>query len=342
MGGWRVVDLELPPDVFAVVMATGIVAIAADDHRYGRIATALAVIATVTFVVLALCLGVQVIRRRGVFVAQLRDPDAALRMFTFVAAASVLGVLWRRESAAVWALAGLAVVGWTFLIPLGIRDVRSRPRTDLRDHARGAWLLVSVATSGMAVTAADLAMVDGVASLVAAGVALWLIALMLYCGVTVLVVARAVAGRLRPEVLSPDSWILMGALAIAALAGSHLARAASAVGSTSSAGWIDQVTIALWIGATVWIPVLLYATIWRVDRQPGSLRFAGVWWSAVFPLGMYAASTAATGTDLDLPALATVSLVFCWIAITVWAVVAGGLVQSAGAHWRVCRPPSPR
>jgi tellurite resistance protein TehA-like permease len=73
--------------------------------------------------------------------------------------------------------------------------------------------------------------------------------------------------------------------------------------------------------------VLLYATVWRADHVPGSLRYQSVWWAAVFPLGMYSAASAATATQLHTPSLATISLVFFWIAFTVWTLVAIGLLH---------------
>ena len=335
MATLRVLDVDLPPDVFAIVMATGIVSVAAGDHQYWRIQIVLAAMASVVFVVLTVGLGLRILARRGVIVAQSRDPDVALRMFTFVAAASVLGVVWRRFPAAVWILAVLALVGWLVLIPLGVRDVRSRPRADLRDHAHGAWLLVSVGTSGLATSAADLGIITGSGALAIVGVLLWLVAVVLYVAVTWLIAWRAVVAPFRPDAVTPDSWILMGALAIATLAGAHLLQAAVAVPSARwLSGWLDPATLVLWAAASLWIPVLLYAEIWRVDQRPGSLRFAGVWWSAVFPLGMYSSATFATGAELGLRALATISLVLFWISVIVWALVAVGLTQFAVANWR--------
>jgi tellurite resistance protein TehA-like permease len=331
----RVLDLDLPPDVFAIVMATGIVSVAAEDHHYWRIGIVLATLASVIFVMLTIGLGLRILTRSGIVVAQSTDPDVALRMFTFVAGASVLGVVWRRHPVAVWVLGVLSLIGWLVLVPLGVRDVRSRPRTDLRDHAHGAWLLVSVATSGMATTAADLAIIQGYRLLVVAGVLLWLLAIVLYVAVTWLIAWRAVVAPFRPDAVTPDSWILMGALAIATLAGAHLLQATDALGSLHwLSGAVAPATLVLWIVASLWIPVLLYAEIWRVDQRAGSLRFAGVWWSAVFPLGMYSAATAVTGAELAMPALATISLVLFWIAATVWALVAVGLTHFAVATWR--------
>jgi tellurite resistance protein TehA-like permease len=136
-------------------------------------------------------------------------------------------------------------------------------------------------------------------------VVMWVLAMAIYALMTSLILARAFAGA----AFQPDHWILMGGLAIATLAGARLHEA---------------IAVATWVGATAWIPVLLYAHLVHVTRRAGSLRFAGAWWAAVFPLGMYSAATQATALAMGWPALTTVSLVFFWIALTAWIMVAFG------------------
>lgn len=335
MATFRVLDLDLPPDMFAIVMATGIVSVAAYDHQYRWIGGALAAAASIMFVVLAIGLGIRILTRGGVILAQSRDPDVTLRMFTFVAGASVLGVVWRQFPVAVWILTILGLIGWLVLVPLGARGVWSRPPAELRDHVHGAWLLVSVGTAGLATSMADLAIIQRFRPLVIIGLLFWLAGIALYAAVTWLIAWRALVGPFQPDAVTPDSWILMGALAIATLAGGHLLKATDSLGALQGlSDWVGPATMAIWVIASLWIPILLYAEMWRVDQRPGSLRFAGVWWSAVFPLGMYSAATAATAAELHVPALATVSLVFFWIAVTVWAVVTVGLSRAAVAGLR--------
>jgi tellurite resistance protein TehA-like permease len=331
--GARFAESDPPPDVFAVVMATGIVSIAADDHGYWRLGIALSILAGVAFAVLGLGFLLWVATRPARVVTVTRDPDVALRMFTFVAACAVLAVRWGDHPALGWLLGGLALAAWLVLAPLAVVDVGSRPGAELREHVHGAWLLPSVATAGLAITATDLAIDVRAPSLVVIGAVAWVGGMALYLAVTWLIAWRALATPVVPAEVTPDNWILMGALAITALAGDHILAAERTLSAPAGlADWARPVTLGAWVLASLWIPALLHAQLWEADQVTGSLRYQGVWWAAVFPLGMYSAASAATATELHMRALGTISLVFFWNAFTVWTLLALGLLHSAIAH----------
>lgn len=316
------------PDAFAVVMATGIVAVAASDHGYRWIALVLEVLAASVAVGLAVAFAMSARAR------QARDPDVAVRRFTVVAACAVLAADWPGRPAL---RVGLGVVGlavWLLLVPLAVSAACSCRPGQLRDRARGAWLLPSVATQGLAATAADIGHDSRAWALVVIGSVVWLVGVLLYVAAVALIGWRAFAAPPRPELVTPDSWILMGALAIATLAGAHIVLAARALDPAAAlVGWSRVATGGAWLLATAWIPVLVYAQIWRVDRVPGSLRYERAWWAAVFPLGMYSAASSRVATALQLRSLVTVSLVFFWVALALWTLVTAGLLRaSAAAH----------
>jgi tellurite resistance protein TehA-like permease len=331
----RLTDRDLPPDAFAVVMATAILSAAASMHSYPVISVSLATLAATVWVVLGLVLTLRVVSCPRSALGRRGDPDVAIELFTAVAACTVLGVRFADHPAVVWVLGAVALVAWLLLVPVAVRDVRSRPSGELREHARGAWLLPSVATAGLAITAADLALDSHAAALIAVAAIAWPLALGLYVVVTGLIFWRAASAPMVPEEITPDSWVLMGALAIVTLAGDHILAAGTTLGR---AGWLNSLvhpaTIATWVIASLWIPVLLYAELWRVDQRAGSLHYSRVWWSAVFPLGMYSAATGTTALQMRLPPLTTISLVFFWIALTVWVLVAVGLAHVAIARTR--------
>jgi len=140
---------------------------------------------------------------------------------------------------------------------------------------------------------------------------------------TWLILWRAIAERTKG--FEPDSWILMGGLAIATLAGDNIHSLAPAW----LAPTVRVITVVTWVAATLWIPVLVYFGLQRISRRPGMLHFAGVWWALVFPLGMYSAATDATAAEIGQRSLSTVSLVFFWVAFATWVIVAvAGLLRA--------------
>lgn len=325
--------LDPPPDVFAVVMATGILSVAAADHGYRDLDAGLSLVAAAAFVVLGLGFVIRAATHLSRVVRPTRDPDVALRMFTFVAACTVLAGHPGRAPVAAWLLSGLAVAGWVVLVPLAVADLTSCRLAYLRDQAHGAWLLPSVATSGMAGTLAQLA-ASARSPLLLVGAAVGvLLAIVTYLAVASLIIWRSLSQPLTPDRIPPDSWILMGALAIAALACSRILTAVQVLGAPAALGQAARILMfALWAAASVWVPALLYGQIWRSDHMLGTLHYERAWWSAVFPLGMYATASWATGAGPGMARLATISLVFFWVAFTAWVLVAMGLIHSGVAR----------
>jgi tellurite resistance protein TehA-like permease len=140
----------------------------------------------------------------------------------------------------------------------------------------------------------------------------WAIAIGVYLLMTGLIVRRAVHDPAAPELVQPDIWILMGGAAIATLAGDHIHKA-----------WLEAVwpvTVVTWFVATAWIPPLIYVTLQRFRRRHELPP--GLWWAAVFPLGMYSAATYATAAETGWRWLTVVSLVFFWIAFAAWVLTA--------------------
>jgi tellurite resistance protein TehA-like permease len=309
------------PDVFAAVMATGIVSIAAADHGHHTISDILLVLAAVGLPVLVLTT-VMAWRRTPL---DFGTPEAPIQLLTFVAACAVVGtrlewIPWLHRSLAI-----VAALGWLVLLPTAVRAMWRCRWTGLRDRARGGGELVSVATSGLAILAADFGATDLAIGLVA-------LALCFYIAMTGLVVWRAAHRPWAADLLQPDMWILMGAVAIATLAGDQIDKA--------GVEGIRPVTIVTWIVATVWIPPLILVGAQRIRRRrevaPGML------WAAVFPLGMYSSATFASAVATGWADLKTISLVVLWIALAAWVLAAVGWLMQFRANglarkWRLSR-----
>lgn len=309
----RLAALEPSPDAFAAVMATGILSIAAANHHYRQISETISVLATLGLLILAAL----VIATRRFSIWDLRDPDITLRLFTFVAACAVLDSRLATQPILVWVLAAAALASWLLLMALSVRNMSSRSWSALRDESHGAWELASVGTSGLAIVSTKVAVHTPAHWCLMAAVPVWVAALGIYCLMTGLILWRTVTERQDRDGFEPDTWILMGGLAIATLAGDIIHGLAPAW----LAGPVRVVTIVTWVAATLWIPPLIYFGLHRISHRPEMLHFAGVWWAFVFPLGMYSAATYTMAAELGQPSLVTVSLVFFWDALAAWFIV---------------------
>ncbi len=290
----------MKPDSFAAVMATGIVSIAALDHGYGVVSDVLIVLAAVALPVLMVAAAIAWKRESWA----LTDLDVALRLCTYIAACAVVSARLAEHRIVLWALAGMALQGWLSLAPVVARRMW-RDRGGLRDRAHGGWELASVATSGLAIVMADL-------KIVFLAMLFWAIAVGVYLLITWLIVSRALHDSSAPELIQPDIWILMGGAAIATLAGDHIHKA----GLES----VWPVTVVTWVVATAWIPPLICLTLQRFRRRDELPP--GLWWAAVFPLGMYSSASYATAVETGWRWLTLVSLAFFWIALAAWLITA--------------------
>lgn len=297
-------------------MATGILSIAARNHHYDWISDILGVLATAALLILVLL----VLARRPAW--NLRAPDVTLRLFTLVAACAVIDSRLVAYPVVVRGLGAAALAAWLVLMVLTVRDMAEQSWSALRDHAHGAWELASVGTSGLAIIAAQVASRTGGPGWLAVAVTAWVLAIGVYALMTWLILWRTVVERTDREGFQPDDWILMGAMAIATLAGDRI----HAVAPDWLAGGVRAVTVVTWVLASAWIAPLIYFVLHRVNRRPAVLHYTGAWWALVFPLGMYSVATDATAAELGRPALGTVSLVFFWNALTAWAIVAAAAV----------------
>lgn len=341
----------LPPDAFAIVMATGIVSVAARDHGYATASAVLAVLAGGALAVLATLAGVRAATTGRAFTD---GPDPLTRtfaLFTFVAACDVLDArIGYQRIGVVGGLGLVALAAWCVIAARLVRQLRAVRWRALRDTARGGWLLAAVATHSLALTAAQLAHAGvAVGPLLAAATIWWLLGTALYLMITVAVVARLRATRLAPEVLAPDLWVLMGALSIATVAGGALTLAADL---SPAFGRLPAVMVpallVVWAVAGAWIPLLVAAEVRRaLWRRP---RFERARWSTVFPLGMYSSAcvvlagvlAAEAGAPTALGALLRqTSHVMFWVAAAAWCATTVGLLRCGRNALRPAGTPGP-
>ncbi len=324
----------LSPANFGMVMATGIVSIAA--YLLGRpgVAHALLALNAVLYGALVLLTLARLLRHRPQLLADLTDHLRGPGFFTTVAGTAVLGcqcVLIAHSDAAglaLWVLAAALWMGLTYGI-LGIFTLKTHKPT-LDSGINGAWLLAVVATQSIAVLGALLDTRFSPHWRLAMNflaLAMWLWGGMLYIWMMSLIFYRYTFFTLSPGDLTPPYWINMGAMAISTLAGSLLVlNAPQAPFLQSLLPFIKGFTLFYWATGTWWIPMLLVLGAWRYVWRRHPLRYDPMYWGAVFPLGMYAVCTFKLAEALELDFLHALPPAFGLVAGLAWAAAFGGLL----------------
>jgi tellurite resistance protein TehA-like permease len=152
----------------------------------------------------------------------------------------------------------------------------------------------------------------------------------LYLLLIVLILYRLLFFSLPVQKLTPLYWISMGAGAITTLSGATLLL--------NSTRWtllkdmipfLSGLTLSSWAVTTWWIPLLTVLYVWRHAHMRFPVLYDVQYWCMVFPFGMYAYCTLQLGTATGLKALPHISIIFFYVALTVWAATLFGLLRVA-------------
>lgn len=335
---------DLFPGYFALVMATGIISIAAELLGMRTIAVALLVINIAAYVILWLLLLIRTVkffpRIKGDIADHVRGPG----FFTVVAGTCVLGseliiVLGDyRIAVALW-MAGLLlwlVIMYSFFTSITVRENKPTIEAGLN----GAWLIAVVSTQSISVLGTLLvARYDGYREpLLFFTLCMFLIGCMLYVLLITLIFYRFTFVNITTASLTPPYWINMGAVAITTLAGARLIIAAP---SWSFLGdimpFLKGFTLFFWAAGTWWIPLLFILGFWRHVYKRFPLRYDPQYWGMVFPLGMYTVCTFQFSRAINFPPLMIIPRIFVYFALAAWLLAFAGFVYSVALR-RVANP----
>lgn len=298
----------LPPASGAVVMGTGIVSVALSLDGQETLSRVLLALATAIWAILVVLLPARALRDRARFRRDAGSPAA----FTAVAGTAVLGA---RLTMLGWSWAGsallvIALLAWLALVGPVLRSW-SRPTV-------GASFILTVGTESLALLAAELALAYHADWLLLASLPPFLLGLGFYLFVLCSFDPGQLAGG------RGDHWVTGGALAISAIAAGRITLAYQHLEPSGGAGGaLEGVSLALWVLALLWLPVLL-----AVELRWPRLRYSVRRWSTVFPVGMYAACSFVVGAVDSAPAITRFAHIWVWVALGVWAVVATGLARA--------------
>ena len=319
------------PGYFALVMATGIIAVAAAQQDLSLLADSLYVIAVVAYAVLLVLLAIRMLRYWSLFVADLTNHAKGFAFLTTVAATNVVAAAsivvhgWRDLA---WALWWASLVLWAALLYATLIAVVIRPdKPGLEKGINGTWFLLTVSTESIAVVAGLLLIGSDSDLLAFTAIAAFTLGIVLYVIVMTMVFLRWTFHPLDPTEADPPAWIAAGAVAITVLAGSNLLLAADGGPARLSRlePFLEGSVVTAWATATFWFPLMIAIGVWRhvVRRVP--LRYHPSYWAMVFPLGMYGAATFRMRQAIDLDGLGWLPKVELGVALVAWAVVFVGL-----------------
>jgi tellurite resistance protein TehA-like permease len=322
------------PAYFAMVMATGIVSIAAQLLDWRPVAATLFWLNILFYVALCVLTLARLLRYPDRVAADFVHHGRSVGFFTTVAATCVLGsqfVIVRPVwpvAATLW-VAGIALwAGLTYGIFAALTVKAVKPT--LAEGINGGWLVGVVAAQSVSVLGAQLA--PGFAPyerhVLLFCLAMWLGGGMLYIWIISLIFYRYTFYPLSPTDLAPPYWINMGAVAISTLAGTTLLMAAPhSPLLTELTPFLKGLTLLFWATATWWIPMLLILGIWRHVYRRFPLRYDPLYWGAVFPLGMYTVCTYRLAHVVGEPILLLIPRLFVYVAVAAWSLAVVGLAR---------------
>lgn len=322
----------LSPGNFALVMATGIISYAFDKTGSPALAQFLFGVAACAWVILVILSCLRVIRFPNAVRVDLLNIRRVFAFFTLVAATDVLGLLLNRYGQTYWAIACwvLAFVAWSLLLYLSFSVLTFLTHEHSVNVVHGDWLTSIVGTQSLVLLGATIAPQLGQYGgyMMIEIHMLWGLGLIFYGIFITLFCYRIFFLTFKPEDTSPLLWVIMGAAAVSANAGTSLIVSDIQMPFlTALRPFIDGVTLLLWAWATWWIPMLIIFGVWKhlVRRRP--VQYEATLWSMVFPLGMYAVTSFRFGLAADFFPLEWISRVMVWVAFGTWCLVMTGMLH---------------
>ena len=325
---------DLHPACFAIVMATGIVSVAAELRGMHAIALPLLWLNVAFFAVLWVLTLSRALFYRNKLRDDLFDHNRCVGFFTSVAGTCVLGnqfvvVIDQPKIAIVLWLVGIALWAVTTYTVFTILTVKAE-KPSLADGINGAWLVAVVAAQSVSVLGGLVApyLIGAREVAIFFALIMWLGGGMLYIWIISLIFYRYTFFSLDPRQLAPPYWINMGAMAISTLAGAVLIdRAPSSPLLTGLLPFLKGLTLMFWATATWWIPLLVVLGVWRHIARRVPLTYDVVYWSAVFPIGMYTVCTHRLARAVEQPWLDVIPRYFVFIALAAWGLTFLGLAR---------------
>jgi len=330
---------KLYPGCFALVMATGIISNALFLQGCRACSDVLFAINLVAYPALLVLTALRIIHFRQALYSDLVNPRLVFSFFTMVAGTDVfgVGVHLRGFATAALVLWIFALLLWLLLIYVSFGILTFLNTAEGANVVHGGWLIAIVGTQSLVVLGALVAPLTGghSGSVFVLIHMLWGVGLGLYGIFITLFAYRIFFFHFGPDDITPLLWVVTGAAAISTNAGSMLVLHVSGLPFLHSIRpFIGGVALCMWAWATWWIPLLVLLGVWKhgVPRVP--LTYTPMYWSLVFPLGMFGLASLRLSLAADFPPLRAISHATVWVALVAWAVTFTAFLTACGRSFR--------
>ncbi len=317
----------LHPGYFALVMATGIISVAAYNLGMDRTARFLFLVARAAYLLLSVLTAIRFLSSPKGFARAVAGYEEGPAFFSLVAATSVLGTAYvyiGSDAIAGFVLWISATILWLLFSYTFITAVIIRPSKPAMEAALNpGWLLSVVATQAVSILGTMVSSVfpahEGL--LLFAMLLVYLLGIIFYVLLITAIIHRMLFFSFTPEKFTPLYWVAMGASAITTLAGVTLdiATERSAVLS-GMLPFLRGLSLLFWAFTTWWIPLLAALTIWKHVFKRYPLEYDVEYWGMIFPLGMYTFATYQVAVTNAIGFIFQVSGLFIYIALAAWLI----------------------